>query len=252
MKAIILAAGYATRLYPLTLTTPKPLLTVGGIPMIEHIINKIEEINEVDHIYIVTNNKFYEHFQDWKENVSSSKSIIIINDNTIANEDRLGAIGDILFTIKKMSLDDDLLVIAGDNLFSFSLLKLLALSHEKNASAITLYDLKDPVKLAGRLGCVAIDDNHKIISFEEKPLQPKSALAATVCYLIRKQELPELEKCMKENQAPDNCGDFIRYLTTKKDVYAYVADGVWFDIGNPQQYKEANALYAQHKITARH
>ncbi|MBS3138059.1 nucleotidyltransferase family protein [Candidatus Woesearchaeota archaeon] len=244
MKAIILAAGYATRLYPLTLSTPKPLLTVAGIPIVEHIINKIEEISSIDHIYIVTNNKFYAHFIDWKENFSSNKSVIIMNDNTNSNEDRLGAIGDIHYVVQEMSIDDDIMVIAGDNLFTFSLEQVHQLAQVKKSSVIALYDLKDPAKIASRLGCAVIDKSSRITEFQEKPMSPKSTLAATVCYFIKRDDVIELENCINENKTPDNAGDFIRYLISKKEVYAYVADGLWFDIGSPEQYKEANKIFS--------
>ncbi|MBI5392935.1 nucleotidyltransferase family protein [Candidatus Woesearchaeota archaeon] len=243
MKAIILAAGYATRLYPLTLTTPKPLLTVAGIPMVEYIINKIEEISSIDHIYIVTNNRFYNHFVDWKENFSSNKSVIIINDNTNSNEDRLGAIGDIHYVVQQMNINDDLLIIGGDNLFTFSLEELRKNFKEKNSSVIALFDTKDKDIIAGKLGCVTINAENKIINFEEKPAAPRSTLAATLCYLFKREDIEELENCIKEHNASDNTGDFIKYLSNKKEVYAYVADGIWFDIGNNEQYKEVNKLF---------
>ena len=121
MKAVVLAAGYATRLYPLTKDQPKPLLEVAGKPIAEHIIRKIEEVDEVDEIFIVTNNKFSEHFSKWVNSFSSSKKITVVNDQTMSNEDRLGSLGDIQFVIEKHNVEDDILVVAGDNLFEFSL-----------------------------------------------------------------------------------------------------------------------------------
>jgi glucose-1-phosphate thymidylyltransferase len=227
------------------------LLTVAGIPMVEHIINKIEEISAIDHIYIVTNNKFYNHFVDWKENFSSDKSVIIINDNTNSNEDRLGAIGDIHYIVEKMNINDDLLIIGGDNLFTFSLEELHKSFKEKDSSVIALFDTKDKEKIAGRLGCVTIDADNKIINFEEKPTMPRSTFAATLCYLFKKEDIEELENCIKKHNAPDNAGDFIKYLSNKKKVYAYVVDGMWFDIGNNEQYKEVNKIFSN-KLFAIH
>ena len=251
MKAIILAAGYATRLYPLTLNTPKPLLTVAGIPMIEHIIEKIDEINDIDDIFVITNNKFYTHFLDWKENYKSPKSIIILNDNTNENGERLGVLGDILFTIKEMDLNDDIMVIGGDNLFTFSLQQLQELSKTKNASVIGLFDYKDKTKIASRFGCVEINNDNKIITFEEKPILPKSTLAATLCYILIKEDIDELKDFIKNNKSGkslDNAGDIIKYLASKKEVYASIMDGSWFDIGNADQYKEVNMIYDNNLI----
>src|SRR3989344_4509975 len=143
MKCIILAAGYAIRLYPLTLDRPKPLLPIAGKPIIEHILEKINDLDDIDEILIVTNSKFFDNFRNWKRGYSSSKPIKIINDRTKSEEDRLGAIGDLDFVIKHEKIDGNLLVIAGDNLFNFSLKHLHDFFRKKSASVIALYDIKD-------------------------------------------------------------------------------------------------------------
>jgi glucose-1-phosphate thymidylyltransferase len=168
MKAIIPAAGYATRLYPLTQDKPKPLLPVAGKPMIEYIIEKILELGVVDHIYIVTNARFYKNFVSWQESFSCSIPIKIINDGTTSNEDRLGAIGDKVLVMKQEKIDDEILDISGDNLFNYSLKEMYALFKEFNAEVIGLFDVKTNEQ-AKKLGICAINDKKVITQFVEKP-----------------------------------------------------------------------------------
>lgn len=239
MKAIILAAGYATRLYPLTLHTPKPLLPVRGKPMAEHIIEKINDVDAVDSVFIVTNEKFYSQFTAWKKTVLSDKPIHIINDKTTCNEDRLGAIGDVDFVIRERKLNDELLVIAGDNLFEFSLKKMYQFFKEKGCSVLAVYDLGDPSKLAKTFGVVQLDKTARIVDFEEKPAKPKTSLAATACYLFTKKDAASIRECIKDIK-PDNSGNFISWLSKKTAVYGYRFTGKWFDIGSYEQYDEVN------------
>jgi|TARA_B100001964_G_scaffold217781_2_gene258176 glucose-1-phosphate thymidylyltransferase len=239
IKAILLAAGYGTRLYPLTLNKPKPLLEINNKPMIEHIIPKIEEIADIDEIYVITNNKFYKTFVEWKIGYRTNKKIEIINDETNSDEDKLGAIGDMQFAIKNKNIDDDILIVAGDNLFEFSLRKLNDFFKEKNVSVIALYDVKDKNIIKGKYGAVEIDQNNKIIGVEEKPEEPKTTLASTACYIFAKKDIEELEKCIKDHNKPDNLGDFIKYLANKEDVYGLAFTERWIDIGSKEQLEEA-------------
>ncbi len=243
MKALILAAGYATRLYPLTKETPKPLLPVGGIPMIEHILFRIVEVPEVDEVFIVTNDKFYSQFREWSGSYRSKKRIKVINDGTKSNEDRLGAIGDIDFVIKQQKVKDDLLVIAGDNLFEFSLVHLNNFFKERGTSVIAACDLLEKSRLAKKFGVVETDKNMKIVGFEEKPAEPKTTLAATACYIFTKDDVVELERCIAEHHKPDNLGDFIKWLSERKHVHGFIFSERWFDIGSHDQYEEVNRLF---------
>lgn len=245
MKALILAAGYATRLYPLTLNKPKPLLEVAGKPIIEYIIDKINEIQEVDQIYVVTNDRFKLSFDEWSQKYENEKKIKILNDRTLSNENRLGAVGDINFTIREENIDDDLLVIAGDNLFEFKLTELTRIKHEKKASVMAVIDLKDPSKIANRYGNIITNEENKIINFEEKPTEPKSSLAASATYLFSKEVLREIENCLAENPNLDALGDLIKYLITKKPVYSYIIEGKWFDIGSFNQLEKAEEIYSK-------
>ena len=233
MKALILAAGYATRLYPLTLETPKTLLEVGGKPIVEYILNKIEEVKIVDGVYIVTNNKFYGHFEKWKENYDGK--IKIVNDMTNNNEDRLGAVGDIGFVVKKEKIEDDLMVIAGDNLFDYSLETLYTHFIEKKGSVVAVRNIGDRQKAAGKYGIVDFDNENRIIDFEEKPEYPKTNFAATACYIFSKSDIQKLEKCIEEKDNLDNLGDFVKWLSLKSDVYGFVFNENWHDVGNKEE-----------------
>lgn len=239
MKAIVLAAGYATRLYPLTLNQPKPLLKVAGKPMIEHIMFRIEEVDDIDEIFIVTNDKFYKHFLDWSKNYKSNKTIKVINDGTKSNEDRLGAVGDIHFVLKNKEIDDDVLIIAGDNLFEFSLHHLNIFFNKKKSPVIALYDVKDK-ELAKKYGIALINEDKKIIHFEEKPNNPRSTLAGTACYMFTKSDNKELEKVILSGKTPDNLGDFIKHLSENKHVYGFVFSERWFDVGSKEQLEIAD------------
>jgi glucose-1-phosphate thymidylyltransferase len=237
MKALILAAGYGTRLYPLTLNTPKPLLPVKGKPIIDHIVEKINAVEAVDEVFVVTNDKFSEHFETWKNESGFEKKITIVNDGTLNNDDRLGAIGDIHFVIKHENVDDDLLVVAGDNLFDFSLQELVRFFKEKKSSGVAVFDTHDKSMIAGKLGCMELNSEGKVLCFEEKPAEPKSTLASTACYLFTKEDLPLFDACLQENNTLDNSGEFVKYLLTKRKVHGFTFSGEWHDIGSKEQYE---------------
>jgi glucose-1-phosphate thymidylyltransferase len=245
MKAIILAAGYATRLYPLTLNTPKPLLEVGNKKMVEHIITKLEELPELEEIHIITNDKFYTHFIKWRREYPSTINIFIHNDNTKTNEDRLGAMGDVHFLLHKTRMHDDVVIVGGDNLFDFSLVGMYSLFKAKNAPVVAARDLGDPAKLAKKFGTIEIDKGNRIISFEEKPEKPKSSLASTCVYMYKKDDMKELEDHVKKAGIPDNTGDFVKHLMSKRDVYAYPFEETWYDIGSFEQLEEARKIFGK-------
>ena len=238
MDAIILAAGYATRLYPLTEDTPKPLLTVAGKPIIEHIIRKLEQIELINKIYIVTNDKFEENFIKWLHNFDAQKSIDVVNDGTKNNNDRLGALGDITYTIKNKNIDNDIIVIAGDNLFELSLHEVVNIFGKKNHNSIVLHDVKD-LELAKQYGVVEVKDNI-VVNFEEKPISPKSTLVSTGIYLFPEKTIDLIEKYIGQGNNPDKTGNFIEWLHKREKVYAYITDKTWYDIGSLEQLEQAN------------
>lgn len=243
MDAIILAAGYATRLYPLTKNMPKPLLNVAGKPIIEHIIKKLDKIDSVDKIYIIANDKSEQQFIKWLHNFNAEKPIEIINDGTKSNEDRLGALGDIHYAINSKNLDNDIIIIAGDNLFELSLIDVVNFFKKRKSNVIVLHDVKD-FELAKQYGIVEINNNI-IVNFEEKPISPKSTLASTGIYLFPKKTISLIKKYIAQGNNPDKTGSFIEWLYKRETVYSYVTAEKWYDIGSLEQLERANKHYKQ-------
>ncbi len=242
MKTIILAAGYATRLWPLTLNKPKPLLKVGKKLMIEHILTRLENIKDINDIYIVTNTKFVGNFKVWKKSYPSRKRISVIDDGMKALEDRRGSIGDMIFSINKKNIATDILVIAGDNIFDFNLTGFIKSAKVNSPSAtIGLFDIGD-IKFAREYGIVALDKSCRIISFKEKPKQPKSTLAAMCLYYFPKQKIRLLRKYEADGNPLDLAGSFIKWLSHKEPVYGYIFKGRWLDIGNKRALKRAQSI----------
>ncbi len=240
MKAIILAAGYATRLYPLTENKAKPLLEVQGKPIIEYIVEKIEHCPEIDEIYIVTNEKFYMHFCEWLKTKKFKRRIHVINDKTTENGARLGAIGDIDYVIGTQHVFDDFLVIAGDNMFSFQIAELIQFYKKYETTVVALYDTKDKKKIAGRLGCIELDKTSRVRGFEEKPENPKTTLAATACYVFPQEDLHFIREALEEKHF-DRPGDLIKFIAEKKPVYGFQFSGYWFDVGTHEEYTLVNS-----------
>ena len=241
MDAIVLAAGYATRLYPLTENIPKPLLNVAGNPIIERIIRKLEDVDDLKKIYIVTNDKFEKNFKDWLRNFDAEIPIEIINDGTKSNEDRLGALGDVHHVLNKKNVNDELIVVAGDNLFELSLADVAAFFKKKNSNVIVLHDVKD-IDLAKHYGIVEVS-NSIVINFEEKPVSPKSTLASTGIYLFPKKTISLINKYIAQGNNPDKTGNFIEWLHKRDKIYSYITEKKWHDIGSIEQFEKANKYY---------
>ena len=237
IEALVLAAGYGTRLRPLTEDTPKPLLRVAGKLMVEHIIGKIEELG-ASKIYIITNNKFYQNFSEWLSNFDAKTPIEIINNGTNSNEDRLGAMGDVYFAIKSKNISNNIIIVAGDNLFEASLREIAGIFNKKRNNVIVLHDVKDK-ELAKHYGVVGVKDN-VVVDFEEKPVSPKSTLVSTGIYFFPKRTLDFIEKYISQGNNPDKAGDFIKWLHKRETVYAYITDKNWYDIGSFEQLEKAN------------
>lgn len=244
MKVLLLAAGYATRLYPLTLNKPKPLLPIAGKPVVGFILDLIEPVQDVDEVFIVTNQKFYKAFEEWNRSFTYPKKITVINDGTTSNENRLGATGDIDFVIDKKNIRDDLAVLAGDNLFRADMSVFLNFCMSKRPSiSIGLYDIKD-FTLAKRYGVVLLDAEKKIIDFKEKPAKPASTLAATCLYFFPKERLTIIKEYLRTENAKDAPGYFLEWLYKRESVYGYVFSGSkWFDIGDKKSYEEADGEF---------
>lgn len=242
MKAIILAAGYATRLYPLTLNMPKALLEINGVTILDYICDEIDTISSIDEILIVTNDKFYMHFEEWSKERKSNKRIKVINDGTSSDETKLGAIGDIRFLIEEQAINEDILVIAGDNFFTYKLRNFYEFYKSVDADCICAHELYDVNELK-RMAVALIDDSGKVIHLEEKPQEPKSNIAVYAAYIYKKETLPLFEAYISAGNKPDAPGYFPAWLYHRKDVYAYMFDGECYDIGTHEAYTEVQELF---------
>ena len=237
MKALILAAGYATRLRPLTDDVPKMLLPLAERPMLDYLVDRLREVDDLDEIHLVTNARFADAFRDW-----APEDVTVHDDGTTSNEDRLGAIGDIAFAIERAGLEgEDLLIVAGDNLIGYSLAQFVDFWRGKDGSAIAVRDLGDR-ELLKQYGVVELDDDDRVVGLEEKPSEPKSDLAATAAYLYRAEHLARLPGYLAEGNPPDAPGNFMVWLHTREPVYGYRVEGEWHDIGDLGQLLEADNL----------
>ena len=242
MKCILLAAGYATRLFPLTVDIPKPLLDVCGKTVLERILNKIEEVCEIDEIYIVSNAKFFKRFRTWLNCYVSNKTIEVLNDNTFYNDGRLGAIGDIRYAVKKKDICEDVLIMAADNLFDFDLCDFIEYYRNKGCDCITAHRMNDIASLR-KTGVVTLDNEGKVLSFEEKPEKPESDLAVPPFYIYKHETLTLIDRYLDEGNNPDAPGNFIPWLIMKKDVYAFRFEGKRYDIGSPDSYRRVQEIF---------
>jgi glucose-1-phosphate thymidylyltransferase len=250
MKLLILAAGYATRLYPLTENQPKPLLPVAGKPMIDHVIEKFHKAKEIDEIYVVTNNKFTTHFENWAKDASrkhGGRKITVFNDQTMSDTDKLGAIGDINFVLQKTQVNDDLIIVAGDNLFSGTLENYVQQAQKKGI-LIGVYDVKD-LEAIKKYNNISLDQEGRVTYFEEKPKEPKSTITAIALYHYPKSALSLIQQYIKEGNNPDQPGRLVQWLYTRQPVYTYLIEGVWLDIGSKETYEEANKVFSKEQRT---
>jgi glucose-1-phosphate thymidylyltransferase len=238
MKAVILAAGYATRLRPLTDDVPKHLLPVGGRPMLDWVLDRVREVPDVDEVHLVTNSRFAPEFERW----AGEHDVIVHDDGTTSNEDRLGAVGDLGLVIESAGLDgDELVVLAGDNLFDFSLPRFVDWWRAKPqpASAVPLHNVGD-LELATQYGIAETDGDDRIVSFVEKPSDPRSTLASTLVYLLPPEHVRLVATYLEQGLSPDNAGSFLGWLADREPVYGYRFEGTWYDIGNREQLLEAD------------
>jgi glucose-1-phosphate thymidylyltransferase len=247
MKVIILAAGYATRLYPLTLTQPKPLLPVAGKPMIDYVLDNLAPIGGLDRVYVVTNAKFADHFQRWADGYQRAKSRLefrIVNDGSTDDTNKLGAIGDLHLVLQREKLEDDLIVVAGDNLFSQTLGDFGRFCREKQAPVLAVYDVGDLEQIK-KYNSISIDSGGRITFFEEKPKQPTSTLTGIALYFYPKSSLPLIRQYVSEGNNPDQPGRLVQWLYSRVPFYTWKVPGLWFDIGSKETLDEANRIFAK-------
>jgi glucose-1-phosphate thymidylyltransferase len=244
MKALVLAAGYATRLYPLTLDRPKALLEVGGRPMLDHVLERLEAMG-VDETIVVTNAKFTPHFEEWAK---GKDGVRIVNDGTTSNDDRLGAIGDIGFVLDQLGLDEDLVVIAGDNLFSEDVSGFTAFGRQVEAPVLAVHDMGDR-SLMHEYNQVELDADDRITFFEEKPSDPRTTLAGVALYFYPRSALSLVRQYLAEGNNPDQPGRLVEWLYPRTSVYAWRLPGIWYDIGSAETLAQADSIFSHARST---
>ena len=245
MKVIILAAGYATRLHPLTLTQPKPLLLVGGKPMIQYVLDNLAPIAGIDRVYVVTNARFAGHFQAWADALRSRHfpcPLTVLNDGSTDDANKLGAIGDLHLVLTREQIEDDVIVVAGDNLFSKSLEGFGQFCREKNAPVLAVYDVES-LEEVKKHSVVAVDEHGRITRFEEKPARPTSTLVGIALYYYPRLALPLIRQYVAEGNNPDQPGRLVQWLYPRTAVYTWPLPGIWYDIGSKETLQEANRIF---------
>ena len=236
--AVITCAGYASRLWPLTKDTPKPLLEVKGRPILEHIINKILELPEVVRICVVTNDKFYGRFAEWLGQKKFPVPVKLVNDGTRGNDDRLGQVGDIHFALESENPGGDLAVLAGDNLFNFSLLPAYELLRKTGNVVNPVWESKS-YEDARESGSVVLGADGSFSEFMEKSPSPKSTLLSLGIYFFPAQKVPLIKRYIKERNNPDKMGYFMTWLMEREKVFGHVYRQKWFDIGRIESLEQA-------------
>jgi glucose-1-phosphate thymidylyltransferase len=246
MKALILAAGYATRLHPLTLTKPKSLLSVAGKPMIDHVMEKLATVGAIDCVYVVTNDLFATQFEEWSvqlDRPNPDVRIRVVNDHSTDDTNKLGAIGDLHLVLTRENINDDLIVVAGDNLFSHSLEDFGRFCRQKQAPVLAVYDVGDLEQIK-HYNSISLDKDGRITFFEEKPKNPVSTLTGIALYYYPRAILPAIRQYIAEGNNPDQPGRLIQWLYTRQPVYTWKVPGLWYDIGSLEHLEEANRIFA--------
>ncbi len=249
MKAVILAAGYATRLYPLTLNKPKCLLTVGRRAILDVLCDKLDALKELDELIVVTNAKFFDQLVDWKKNAKSRLPVRVLNDGTTSNDTRLGAIGDLQFALQQCRLETDILMLASDNLFDAGLLKFMDFAvSKKNAVSVGLYDIQDLRLASKKFGVLEINGASEVIGIEEKPEFPKSSLIGMGIYYFPKDSLKFIDEYLSDPEAQDAPGYYVRWLRSRTIIFGFRFSGMWYDIGDLKALEDANQSFKHEKM----
>jgi glucose-1-phosphate thymidylyltransferase len=244
VKAVVLAGGFAKRMWPLTKDKPKHLLPVAGKPMLDYILAKLEPLADVDQIYISTNAAFERYFRQYLETIGTKKNVSLFIEDSRREEEKLGSVGALDYLVTKCGVDEELLVFGGDNIFSFSIKDFVDFFRKKGANTVALFDLESKER-ARYYGVVKIDPDNRIVDFQEKPTEPKTTLVSTACYAFTEDGVRNLRRYLEEGNEPDKMGHFIEWLHRNDEVYGYVFKGVWFDIGSFESYHEANKHFTK-------
>lgn len=238
MKNIVIAAGYATRLGDLTKNFPKPLLKIGDNTILGRMLDDIDTIPEIDEHIIITNHKFVAIFEEWATTLHYTKPVTIVDDGTSSNDTRLGAVCDLLFAMDKLAIDDDMLVVAADNLLFFSFKEFVDFALAKQTSCIMCHEQPSIEKLQ-RTGVIVVDDDWKVLNMEEKPLTPKSRWAVPPFYIYLKKDLDRVRASVENGCGKDAPGNLAHYMVEKTDIHAWKMSAGRFDIGSLDTYYEA-------------
>jgi len=242
MNVIVLAGGFARRMWPLTREHPKHLLEVGGRPMLDYVLDKVFQMDRLSKVYLSTNFKFKEKFEDFLEHSKFGDRVDLFIEDSRAEEEKLGSIGALELLIREKGITGELLIIGGDNLFEFSLKDMLDHGHGKGGDVVAVYDVGS-LEMARKYGIVELDQDDRITDFLEKPKSPPSTLAATACYLLTPSTVERVGEYIKNGGNPDAMGHFISWLHTRQKVFAYSFRGRWFDIGSFESLKEADEYF---------
>lgn len=242
MKNIVIAAGYATRLYPLTENFPKPLLKVGDRNILERMLDDIDPLPEIDEHIVITNHKFAPIFEEWVKGTSYTKPIRIIDDGTESNDTRLGAVRDLLLALEQCNVDDDIMVLAADNILEFSLRGFIDFFREKGTSVIMCHH-EPELKRLQRTGVIAVDGSMRVLEMQEKPEKPVSNWAVPPFYIYSKTDLPLIRDCLAHGCGSDAPGNLAHYLADASTLHAWPMPAGRFDIGSLDSYKEAQEKF---------
>lgn len=241
MKAVVLVAGYASRLYPLTLNTPKALLTLNNVSLLDYLVEKVEQVEAIDELILVSNHKFFGSFVDWKNSYRGKLKVTVIDDGTTTNETRLGAIGDFDFAIKKLNIDDEVMLLVSDNYFTFSLKDFYNFYLEKKSDCILVTEFEDLEYLGKNFACVKLDKNRQITNMVEKPGGiPDTNIGAYASYIYTKESVRMIKEYIESGNNKDAPGNFPSWLYTRKPVFAYSFEGECYDIGTFEVYNKLN------------
>ncbi len=248
MKTVILAAGYATRLYPLTENKPKCLLEVAGITILDRIIAQLNGVSLLDEILLVTNARFFEQLNHWKKHTNSRAPVRILNDGTTSNDDRLGAVGDLSLSIRRGNIRTDILLLASDNLFEQSLSSFVDFAQEEKESVVIgVYDIGEPEAAAKKFGVIETTASGEVIGFEEKPEKPRSSLIGMGVYYFPAKTLLFVDEYLSSRDAQDAPGFYVRWLLGKVKIFSLKFSGLWYDIGDLKSLEEANRIFQTQK-----
>lgn len=249
MKCIILAAGYATRLYPLTKNYPKPLLDVGGKPIIDWLIDDLSENTNIKEFVVISNHKFAHFFDDWAVMKSEKMkkqyedfNIAIVDDGTETNENRLGAVKDIKYAIDKLNITDDVFVMAGDNLLDFSLAGFVRYVEEKATSCVMCHK-EHELKKQQKTAIITFDENGCITSYEEKPIEPKGHYAVPPFYIYSNKDIKRIGEALADGCGADAPGSYAAWLSHKTPMHAYIMPGKRYDIGDVESYEGVKRIF---------